>query len=229
MKGHSVPRLQAEEVQHMLVHESCAETAPEGDGQRPVIGESQLLPGLLPGLAEEVAPHRCAGDHDLLRVLIVLAALLEAHHDAPGIALQHFSGETGDHVGLVDCRGDALLGGVFHHGIAGVAAGTHHQIGAEIPEDGTGSGSGQRQIFKAFHVVGDARRGQGPLEAGDLDGAEVVPRLFDESPLHATGRSHEQHPQIRMPLLHIARQRQRRVHMARRAAAGKDHVHIASS
>ena len=159
----------------------------------------------------------------------MLAALLEAHHDAPGIVLQHFGGETGDHVGLVDCRGDALLGGVFHHGIAGVAAGTHHQIGVEVPEDGTGSGAGQRQIFKAFHVVGDARRGQGPLKAGDLDGTEVVPRLFDESPFHTTGRSHEQHPQIRMPLLHIARQRQRRVHMARRAAAGKDHIHIASS
>ena len=75
-----------------------AQAAPEGHHQRPVIGQAQLFPGLGTGQVKEVAPHRGAGDDDLAGAAIVPAALLEAHHDAVGGALQHFGGEARDHV-----------------------------------------------------------------------------------------------------------------------------------
>ena len=70
---------------------------------------------------------------------------------------------------------------------------------------------------------------QGALEASHGDAPEGVAGLFHQVPLHAVGSANKQHLHLGILFLHIACQGQGGVHMARRAAAGKDHVHIASS
>ena len=160
---------------------------------------------------------------------IVPAALLKAHHDAVGAALQHFGGEAGDHVGLVDCRGDAHTGGALDHRIAGIAAGAHHQIRAEVPEDGPGPAVGFGQHGQGEQVVGQAAVTQGALEASHGDAPEGVAGLFHQVPLHAVGGAHKQPLPLGILLLHIACQGQGGVHMARRAAAGKNHFHERAS
>ena len=108
------------------------------------------------GLFKKVAPHRRAGDYDALGVLIERAALLKAHHDAACVLFQHLGGEAGDHVGLVHRRGDAPQGGVLHHGVAGIAAGAHHQIRRKLPQDLVGSAPQDQEVCGAFQVVSQA-------------------------------------------------------------------------
>ena len=68
--------------EHLLIHAARAETAPEGRDERTLIRQAELLARLRPREREEVPAHGRTRDDDLLRVLIVLAALLKAHHDA---------------------------------------------------------------------------------------------------------------------------------------------------
>ena len=156
---------------------------------------------------------------------VVLAAVLKAHHDDAGVLLQHLCGQAGHHIALVYGGGDVRLSRRLHHGIAGVAAGAHHQVGLEIPQDGACLPPGGGQHPQGVQVVADALSVQLPLEAADLHGGVVVPRLGHQLPLHARGRAHEQHGGVRLLFPHIARQRQRRIHMSCGAAAGKYHSH----
>ena len=204
------------------------QAAPEGHHQRPVIGQAQLFPGLGTGQVKEVAPHRGAGDDDLAGAAIVLAALLKAHHDAVGGALQHFGGEARDHVGLVDRRGDAHAGGAFYHRIAGIAAGAHHQIGTEITENGPGTAAGPGQHGQGVQVVPQAAVAQGALKAAHGNAPEGVARLFHQVALHTVGSAHKQKPGFGVLLPHVSGQSQGGVHMARRSAAGKNHFHFAA-
>ena len=220
--------LPAEEVHHALVHVAGAQASPKGYHKGRLVVKAQLFPRLLPAQAEEVPPHRRPGDGDALRVLIVLAAVLKAHHDDIRVVLQHPRGQAGHHVALVHRRGDVRPGRRLHHGIAGVAAGAHHQVGPEIPQDGPCLTPGGRQHPQGVQVVADARRVQLPLEAADLYGGVVVTRLGHQLPLHARGGAHEQHGGVRVLFLHIARQCDGRVHVSRGAPAGKYHSHSAA-
>ena len=220
--------LPAEEVHHALVHVAGAQASPKGYHKGCLVVKAQLFPGLLPAQPEEIAPHRRPGDGDALRVLVVLAAVLKAHHDDIGIVLQQLRGQPRHHVALMHRRGEVCLGRRLHHGIAGIAAGAHHQVRPEIPQDGPRLPSGGRQHPHRVQVVAYARRIQLPLKAADLHRGVVVPRLGHQLPLHARGRAHEQHGRLRIFLLHIPRQRKGRVYVSRGAAAGKYHSHSAA-
>ena len=213
------------EVQHPLVHGGRAQTAPEGGHQRLIVSIAQLLPGLLFRQLKEIAPHRRAGDHHLVGVLVMAAAILKAHHHAVHAVLQQFGGQTGDHVGLVYGGGDAVPGGGLDSRIAGIAAGAHHQIGLEIADDGVGLPAGGHQRSGGLEVVPQAVQRKRAAEVADFNGGEVIARLFHKAPLHTVGSAHKQHSRGGILLLHIPRQRQRRVHMSGGAAAGKDHIH----
>ena len=221
--------LPAEEVHHALVHVAGAEAPPKGYHKRCLVVKAQLFPRLLPAQPEEIAPHRRPGDGDALRVLVVIPAVLKPHHNNVGEVLQHPRGQTGHHVALVHRRGDPRLGGSLHHGIAGVAAGAHHQIGLELPQDGARLPPGGRQHPQSVQVVAYALAVQLPLEAADLHGGVVVPRLRRQLPFHAGGRAHEQHGGVRLLLPHIARQCDGGVHVSCGAAAGKNHSHLLTS
>ena len=188
---------------------------PPAAGRRP----PQLPFGLRLGRAEKVLPHRRAGDDDLLRMAVVLAAFLKAHHHAPGIGLQHLGGEAGDHVGLVDRRGDA--------GLAAPSPGDSWRSRrcppprpGGSPQDGPGSWGriSMATETRLCQVAWDGRNSGswrcGPSGRGILP---LAPGLF---PVPA--RAHEQNLGFGVFLLQPAAPGRGRVHMARRAAAGED-------
>jgi len=51
---------------------------------------------------------------------------------------------------------DAPQGGVLHHGVAGIAAGAHHQIRRKLPQDLVGSAPQGQEVCGAFQVVPQA-------------------------------------------------------------------------
>ena len=225
MEGETGLLLLLKEVQHPFVHGRRAKTAPEGGYQRLIVGIAQLLTGLFLRQLKEIAPYRRTGDHHLVGVLVVAAAVLKAHHHAVHAVLQQLGGQAGDHVGFMYGGGDAVPGGGLYRRIAGIAAGAHHQIGLEAGNDGVGLPAGGHQRSGGLEVVAQPLRGQGTAEIADLHGGEVIARLFHKAPLHAVGGAHEQYLRSGVLLLHIPRQRQCRVHMSGGAAAGKDHIH----
>ena len=200
-------------------------TAPEGGHQRLIVGIAQLFTGLLLRQSEEIAPHRRSRDHHLFGVLIVAAAVLEPHHHAVHATLQQLGGQAGDHVGLVDGGGNMPPGGGLDGGIAGVAAGAHHQIRLEGANDGVRLTAGGHQGLGSLEIVAQRLGRQGAVEVADLHGGKVIARLFDQAPLHAVGGAHEQYAGGGVFFPQIACQRQRRIHMSGGAAAGKDHIH----
>ena len=225
VEGKAVRLLPPEEVQHPGVHGGRTQTAPEGGHQRLIVGIAQLFTGLLLRQSEEIAPHRRSRDHHLFGVLIVAAAVLEPHHHAVHAALQQLGGQAGDHVGLVDGGGNMPPGGGLDGGIAGVAAGAHHQIRLEGANDGVRLTAGGHQGLGGLEIVAQRLGRQGAVEVADLHGGKVIARLFDQAPLHAVGGAHEQYAGGGVFFPQIACQRQRRIHMSGGAAAGKDHIH----
>ena len=155
-------------------------------------------------------------------MLVVLAAGLKAHHDPVREGLQHLRGQSGHHVGLVDRRGDARLGGGLHHRKAGVAAGADDHVRPEIPQNGPGLPGCPHQIADGDQVVFDLLRLEGAVEAGDVDGAEIISRLGDQVLFQSPLCAHKQKRCIRVLFRHQLRQGDGRVHMPRRAAAGED-------
>ena len=220
MEGEAVLPLLIEEVQHGLIHVAGAQTAPEGYHDGLPVVKGQLPPGLLRRFLEEVPPHRCTRHHDALRMPVVLAAVLKAHHDDVCVLLQHPGGQPRHGVALVYRRGDVGLRCGLHHGIAGVAAGAHHQIGSELLQDGLGRRAGAGQHPHGVEVVAHGLRAHGAAEAVHLHGG-----VGRQIPLHAVGCAHEQHGGLGVALPHQPCQRQRRIHMSRGAPAGEDHSH----
>ena len=228
-EGSALVALLGNEVHHLAVHHLRPQRAPVGQQQRTVVLKAQLLAGLLPGVAEEVAPHGGAGDHYLVRVIVVGPALLKAHHHAVHHLGQGLCGETGDGVGLVDGGGDVPPGGLLHHGGGGVAAGAHHQIGLEVIQNSLGLLFGLLHIHQGAQVVGDVGGGQGAVEVGDGHRLDGIALLGHQTGLHAAVRSHKQHPAAGIALLENAGQGHRRVHMSGGAAAGKEDIHETTS
>ena len=220
-----VPLLPLEELQHPLIHGGCPKAAPERDHQRLIVRIAEGGAGFGAGQREEIATHRRTRHHDFLRVLIVAAAVLKAHHHALYALFQHLGGKAGNHVGLVYRRGDTQFGGRLHGGEAGVAARAHHQIRLETAKDVLGLALGRAQQLHRAEIVANPLGGEVAVEIADLHALEVVARLLHEVALNAVGRADEQHLHAAVLFLHISCQRQRGVHMTRRAAAGKNHVH----
>ena len=214
--------LQRQEVRHLAIHAGGPQGTPEGDDQRPAVVHAQLPLGLLSGELKEVPPHRRAGDHHLLRVPVVPAAGLKAHQNPVGVGLQHLRGQPRHHVGLVDYRWNPGLGGGFHHGIAGVAAGADHRVRRKLPQNCPGLPGGPQKVADRDQIVPDLPGLKGAVKAGDVDGAEVVPRLGDQLLLQPPLRSHKEELRLRVLIAHQLRQRNSRVHMPCRSPAGKD-------
>ena len=215
-------RLQRQEIRHLPVHAGGPQRAPEGDDEGPAVVQAQLALGRLFGELEEVLPHRRAGDDDLVRVAVKGPAGLKAHHDPVCVGFQHPGGEAGDHIGLVDRRGDPGLGRRLHHRVAGVAAGTDDGPGLKFLQNGPGLVRGPHQIGRGNEVMPDLRRTHGAVEAGNMDRLKGVTCLGHQVLFQAPLRSHEQKLCLRIPLPQKLGQGDGGVHMPRRAAAGKD-------
>ena len=153
---------------------------------------------------------------------VVRPAGLKAHQDPPGEGLQHLGGKARHHVGLVDRRGDARLGGGLHHGKGGIAPGADDGIGPEFPEDGSGLPGGPHQVIDGDEVVADLPGRKGAVETGNMDGPEFIPGLGHKILLQSPVGTHEK--DLRPGFLPPQQlgQGNRRVHMPRRAAAGED-------
>ena len=225
VEGEAIFSLLLEEVQHGLIHMAGAQTPPKGYHNRPPVVKAQLLPRLLRRFGEEVAPHRGAGDHDALRVAVVLPAVLKPHHDDVCEILQHLGGQAGHRIAFMHRRGNVGQRRRPYHGEAGVAAGTHHQIGLELPQDGLGGLPRANQRTYCVEVVAHRLRLHGAAEAADLYGGVVVACLGRQLPFHAVGRTHEQHGGLGIALPHKPRQRQRRIDVSRGASAGENDSH----
>ena len=158
-------------------------------------------------------------------MLIVLPALLEAHHDEVRMALQEAGGEAGDGVGLVDGGGDAPLRRRADHGIAGVASGAHHQVRRERLQNGPGLGRGAQEVLYCDQIVLQLPGCEGAVEAGDLHRPEGPPRALDELLLNAPAGPHEEDLAVRLSFFDKSRQGQSGVHVSRRAAAGEYDLH----
>ena len=158
-------------------------------------------------------------------MLIVYAALLKPHHNAGGMLFQHPGGKARDHICLMHRRGDALQGGILYHRIAGVAAGAHHQVRRELPQNCLGPAAQSQKLHSAFGVMAQAVQVHRPLKAAHLDAPVVIARLGHQAALNAVRGTHKQNLHRGVLLAHIAGQSQGRIYMARRAAAGKNHFH----
>ena len=216
-----VLRLQGDEIGHLPVHASGAQGAPEGHHQGPVVGQAQLFPGLLLRQLEKAVPDGGAGDQYLLRVLIVLAAGLKAHHNPVRVGFQHFRGQPRHGIGLVDRRGNARLGGGLYHGVAGVAAGTHHHIRLKLPENRPGLMGRPDQVPGGNQVVTNLLWTKGAVKVGDVNGLERIARLGNQVFFQTALRPYKQKLNLRVLLMQQLGQRNGGVHMSRCAAAGK--------
>ena len=76
---------------------------------------------------------------------------------------------------------------------------------------------GDKVVFDLFGL-------EGAVEAGDVDGAEIISRLGDQVLFQSPLCAHKQKRCIRVLFRHQLRQGDGRVHMPRRAAAGEDDV-----
>ena len=221
--------LLGDEIHHLAVHHLRAQGAPVGQQQRPVVLDAQLLAGLLPGVAEEVAPHGGTGDYHFIGVIVVGPALLKAHHHAVHHLGQGLGGQSGHGVGLVDGGGDMPPGGLLYHREGGIASGAHHQVGLELIQNALGLLLGLLHIHQGAQIVGDVGRSQRAVEVGDGHRLDGVALLGHQPGLHPSVRSHKQHPAAGIALLENAGQGYRRVHMSGGTAAGKEDIHETTS
>ena len=148
---------------------------------------------------------------------------LEAHHDPVGVGLQQLRRKARHHVGLMHRRGDARFGGGLHHGEAGVASRAHHHVRAERAQNGPGLRRRAGQVIEGDQIMADLRGLHRAVEAGDMDGLEVVARLGDQVLFQSPVRSHEQKLGLRVLFRHELGQGNGGIHMPRRAAAGEQH------
>ena len=90
------------------------------------------------GIIRKFKPDVIFSKGGFVAVPVVLAAGFKAHHNAPGIGLQHLCGKARYHVGLVHCRGNAGLCRLLDQRKAGVTAGADDHIRLKLPQDGPG-------------------------------------------------------------------------------------------
>ena len=156
-------------------------------------------------------------------MLVVLPAGLEAHHDPAGIGFQQLRGQPRHGVGLMHRRGNPHFCGGLYRGIAGVATGADDHIRPERPQDRPRFRRGTYHIEQGHQIMANLRRFEGPVKAGNMDGAEIVSRLGDQILFQPPLRPHKEDLHVRVLLRHQLRHGNGRVDMARRAAAGEDH------
>ena len=215
---------QRQHIRHLAVHAGRAQRAPEGNDQGTAVIHTQFPLCLLTGQLKEILPYRRTGDNDLFRMLIVLAALLKAHHDAIGKGFQHFRGQAGHHIGFMHCRGNASLGRRLYHGVAGIAAGTDDHIRPKLLQNRLRLTGSPHQIIERTQIVLDLLGLEGAMEAGNMHGAESIACLGHQILFQSPLRTHKQKFRPRVLFGDLLGQRNGRVDMARRAAAGEDHA-----
>ena len=176
------------------------------------------------GIVEEVPPHRRAGDHHPFRMGIVLPGVLKAHHDPVHHLGEHLGGEAGNCVGLVDGGGDTPPRRLLDHGIGGVAAGAHHQVGPEFIQNGPGLPPRLGQRNHGHDIVLDVLPFPGPVDGVHVDGAQLIALMGHQRPLHPVVRSGEENLAALMPELEEPGQRDGRIDMPRGTAAGKEYL-----
>ena len=227
--GRSVIALLGDEVHHLLVHHLSPQGAPVGQQQGPLVVKAQLGPGLLPGVTEEIAPHRSAGDHHLLGVVVVGSALLKAHHHPVHHLGKRLGGQAGHGVGLVDGGGDVPAGRLTHHGEGSIASCSHHQVRPELIQNGLRLLFGLLHVDEGPEIMGHIGRRKGAAEIGNGDRANLVPLLGHQLVLHSPVRSHKEDAAAGVLFLENTGQGHSRIDVSRGSAAGKEHVHEITS
>ena len=192
--------LQDHEAGDFFIHLPGAQ-APPGRDDELLLPKPQRLAGGGAVAVEELAPHRRAGDDDLLGVGVVLLAVREGHHDPIHVLGHHAGGEAGHGVGFVHRRGDAQLGAHVERRVAGIAAGAHDDVGGKVPDDPLGLAHGAGHMAGGGDVVPDARRGELSLEVGDFNGLQVEALPGHQFIFHAVLGADEEDPAVRDALL----------------------------
>ena len=208
-----------------LVHLPGPQGAPEAHHQRPVI-QSQLPPCLLPSGKEEFTAHRHTHHPNLLGMGIVFPAFLKGYHYPVHLIHHQPGGETGYRVGLMERRGNLMLGPLPQHGIAGIAAGAHNHVRLKLPDDPIGASPAADHVAQGLYIMDNALWTELPLKVGDLNRLQPEARPGHQIGLHAVLRAHKQDVRLGMALFQQTGHGQCRADMSRRTAAGKNHIHI---
>ena len=221
-------RALGQHIGRRLVQGGGPQAAPKGQHHRPVV-QAQLFAGGLPLRGQHLSPHRVAGDHAVDGAVEVLLGVGHGqHHRFHGFG-QHFGGDAGVGVGLVDDAGDAQLGGLPDDRAADVAPGAHAHIRPEGFDDALGLGAGGEHPHHGLGVAHQVLGRQLSLKAGDVHGLDLEPRLGNQALLHAPLVPHIEDLGVRLLLEQVARRRQGRVDVPRGAAAGEENFHSKST
>ena len=113
---------------------------------------------------------------------------------------------------------------VLDHGIGGVAAGAHHQVGPEFIQNGPGLPPRLGQRNHGHDIVLDVLPFPGPVDGVHVDGAQLIALMGHQRPLHPVVRSGEENLAALMPELEEPGQRDGRIDMPRGTAAGKEYL-----
>ena len=214
-----------DQLRHDAVHMARAQGAPHGDHQLFILGQTQLPLGLGLGIGRELAPHRGAGDDDLLRLGVILAALLKAHHDAVHQLGQHFGGQAGDGVALMDGGGNVELGSGLQHRVAHIAAGADDGVRLKVTDNGLGLPVGDNHVFQCCDIVRQCLKVLAPAQVGDFQGLDGIALPGHQVHLHFSLGAQKEKLAVRHQLFQPPGHSQGRIDMTGGTAAGKDKFH----
>ena len=216
-------RFQSQHIRDLPVHAGGPQRTPEGDDQRLSVVHAQQPFRVRFRAGEKVFPHRRTRHDHLFRAAVGLPAGREPDHNPVRVGFQQFCRQAGFQIGLVYRRGDVPFRGGFHGGITRVTARSDHHIRLKLPENGPGLMGRAQEIDRRNQVVPDFFRRERAVKTGDMDHPEGIARLFNQIPFQTPVRAHKQKFRVRIFPGNPFRQRNRRIHMTRRAAAGEQY------
>ena len=214
---------------HDLVHVPCAEGAPHGDHELFPGRDAKLRLGLLLRLAAEFAAHRCAGDLDSVRVLIVPAAVLKADKHTVNVLCQHLRREPRHGVALMHEGRDMQLVRRRQHRVADISACAYDRVGLKLAYQLLRLMQRYRDVLYRVKVMRKTAQTVLTADVRDLQPLYAVALARHKLHLHLALRADKQHFRIGQQLAQPSRDRERGVNVSGSPAAGKDKFHIRSS
>ena len=178
---------------------------------------------------DEFAAHRHTHHLDLTLILIVTGALGEANQHFISPTLHHAGGKSGNRIALMDTAGDFQQTGSHECGKAGVTAGTHHNIRAEVLDDLLAPIDGAHQVIHNLNIFLDARKGKATGKTAAGQGLQLETCLGHQLFFHAAVRTDKENVAVGMAFFPNIRNCDGRIDMAACTAAGKNHIHRISS
>ena len=218
------------EVGHHLVDAAGAQTAAEGEDDRPVPCPQLSADGVpVLGLRKDLRPHWVAHHDGLFGGTQLLHGGGHSGKDDVHVRGQQLIGHAGEGVLLVQSGLDAHFGGAAHHRAGDVTAAADDEVGLDVPHHLLGHRAGQGQIPQGDEVPLDVVERELPLEAGDLDVVEGVARLGHQPVFHSLFPAREVDLGAGVCFFQCTGNGQRGVDMAGRAAGCDQNTHLGSS